>query len=283
MQSASTDPQATNPPIVLIHGLWMTPRSWEHWKERYERRGYEVLTPAYPGLEVEVEALREDPSPIANLTVPETVAHLESVIRELDRPPLLMGHSYGGLLTQLLLDRGLGAAGVAIDSAPPEGVRKVPLAQFKALFPAFENPANRRRPVPFTTKHFHYAFTNTLSEEESAEVYERYHIAAPGRFIWDGFLSNVEPGHQDTWVNFKNAERAPLLFIAGGVDHVMPAAVNRSNYEHYKSAAHTDYKEFEGRSHYTLGQPGWEDVADYALNWCNEHTGRALLSMGVPS
>ena len=277
----STDPLVTKPPIVLIHGLWMTPRSWEHWKERYERHGHEVLTPAYPGLEVEVEALREDPSPIESLSVPDTVAHLESVIRELDQPPFLMGHSYGGLLTQLLLDRGFGAVGVAIDSAPPEGVRKVPLAQFKALFPAFENPANRHRAVPFTAEHFHYAFTNTLSEEESAEVYERYHIAAPGRFIWDGFLSNVTPGRQDTWVNFDNDERAPLLFIAGGVDHVMPAAVNRSNCEHYTSAAHTDYKEFEGRSHYTLGQPGWEEVADYALDWCNEHTGRGVLHYGA--
>jgi pimeloyl-ACP methyl ester carboxylesterase len=261
----------------------MTPRSWEHWKERYERRGYQVLTPAYPGLEVEVEALREDPSPIANLTVTDTLAHLESVIRGLGRPPLIMGHSYGGLLTQLLLDRGVGAAGVAIDSAPPEGIRKVPPAQLKALFPAFENPANRHRAVGFTPKQFHYAFTNTLTEEESAEVYERYYIAAPGRFVWDGFLSNVKPGHQDTWVNFKNDERAPLLLIAGGVDHVMPAAVNRSNFEHYKSAAHTDYKEFEGRSHFTVGQPGWEQVADYALNWANEHTGRALLSTGVSS
>jgi pimeloyl-ACP methyl ester carboxylesterase len=278
MASESTDPLAGNPPIALIHGLWLTPRSWEHWKARYERRGYEVVTPAYPGFEVEVEALREDPSPIANASVRETLAHLESVIGELDRPPFLMGHSYGGLLTQLLLDRGLGVAGVAIDSAPPEGVRKVPPAQIKALFAAFENPANRHRAVPLTAKQFHYAFCNTLSEDESDAVYERYHVAAPGRFIWDGFLSNVKPGHQDTWVNFHNEERAPLLFIAGGVDHVMPPAVNRSNFEHYTPAVHTDYKEFEGRSHYTCGQPGWEGVADYALNWCNEHTGRALLS-----
>jgi len=278
MASESTDPLDGNPPIVLIHGLWLTPRSWEHWKERYERRGYEVITPAYQGFEVEVEALREDPSPIANASVADTLAQLESVIGELDRAPFLMGHSYGGLLTQLLLDRGLGAAGVAIDSAPPEGIRKVPPAQIKALFPAFENPANRHRAVPLTRKQFHYAFCNTLSEEESNAVYERYHVAAPGRFVWDGFLSNVKPGHQETWVNFANDERPPLLFIAGGVDHVMPPAVNRSNFEHYKSAAHTDYKKFEGRSHYTCGQPGWEDVANYALNWCNEHTGRALLS-----
>jgi pimeloyl-ACP methyl ester carboxylesterase len=275
----STDHLATNPPIVLIHGLWLTPRSWEHWKARYERRGYEVVTPAYPGLEVEVEALREDPSPIANLSVPDTVDHLESVIRELDRPPFLMGHSYGGLLTQLLLDRGIGLAGVAIDSAPPEGIRKVPPAQIKALLPAFKNPANRHRAVPLTAKQFHYAFCNTLSEEESDAVYERYHVAAPGPFIWDGFLSNVKPGRQDTWVNFDNEERAPLLFIAGGVDHVMPPSVNRSNFEHYTPAVHTDWREFEGRSHYTCGQPGWEAVADDALNWCNEHSGRALLSM----
>src|SRR5262249_56163075 len=126
----------------------------------------------------------------------------------------LRGHSCGGRRVQLLLDRGLGAAGVAIDSAPPEGIHKLPPAQFRALFPAFENPANRHRAVAFTPKQFHYAFTNTLSVEESADVYQRYHVAAPGRWIWDGFLSNVKPGHQDTWVNFANEERAPLLFIA---------------------------------------------------------------------
>jgi pimeloyl-ACP methyl ester carboxylesterase len=279
MASESTDPLAGNPTIVLIHGLWLTPRSWEHWKTRYERRGYEVVTPAYPGFEVEVEALREDPSPIANASVRDTLAHLESVIRGLDGPPFLMGHSYGGLLVQLLLDRGFGAPGVAIDSAPPEGIRKVPTAQIKALFPAFENPANRHRAVPLTPKQFHYAFCNTLSAEESDAVYERYHVATSGRFIWDGFLSNVKPGRQDTWVNFHNVERAPLLFVAGGVDHVMPPAVNRSNFEHYTSAVHTDWREFEGRSHYTCGQPGWEKVADDALNWCNEHTGRELLSL----
>jgi pimeloyl-ACP methyl ester carboxylesterase len=278
-ESANVDPLATNPAIVLIHGLWMTPRSWERWKERYERRGYQVLTPAYPGLEVEVEALREDPSPIEKLTVHETVAHLEGIIRELDRPPFIMGHSFGGVLTQILVDHGLGACGVAIDSVPAEGIRKVPLSQIKATFAVLDNPANRHRAVPFTLKQFHYAFTNTLSEEESAEVYERYHVAAPGSWVWGGVLANFTPGHQETWVNFENSERAPLLFIAGGADNIMPAVVNKSNADHYaKSRAHTDYKEFEGRSHYTVGQPGWEEVADFALNWANEHTGRGVLS-----
>src|SRR5919198_3465302 len=215
MESASTDPLATKPPIVLIHGLWMTPRSWEHWKAHYERRGYEVITPAYPGFEVEVEALREDPSPIANASVPDTLAHLESVIRGLDRPPFIMGHSFGGLLMQLLLDRGLGVAGVGIDAAPPEGIRKTPPEMIKATFAVLQNPANRHRAVPLTPKQFHYAFCNNLSEEESAAVYERYHVAAPGRWVWDGFLANLKPGHQDTWVNFHNDERAPLLLISG--------------------------------------------------------------------
>jgi pimeloyl-ACP methyl ester carboxylesterase len=273
------DSTTTKPPILLIHGLWMTPRSWEHWVEHYERRGYQVLAPAYPGLEVEVEALREDPSPIEALTVPETVAHFEGIIRELDQPPFIMGHSFGGVITQILLDHGLGAAGVAIDSVPAEGVRVVPRSQIKATFPVLDNPANRHRAVPFTVKQFQYAFTNTLDDEETAKVYERYHVAAPGSWVWGGILANLEPGHQDTWVNFRNDERAPLLFIAGGEDHIMPAEVNRSNAEHYaKSKAHTDYKEFAGRSHFTVGQPGWEEVADFALDWANEHTGRGLLS-----
>jgi alpha-beta hydrolase superfamily lysophospholipase len=274
-----TDPLAGNPAIVLIHGLWMTPRSWEHWVQRYQRRGYEVLTPAYPGLEGDVEALREDPSPIEALTIPETLAHLEDLIRGLDRPPFIMGHSFGGLFTQLLLDRGLGAAGVAIDSVPPEGVHTLPASQIRAVFPVLDNPANRHRAVPFTPKQFHYAFTNTLDEEASAAVYERYHIAAPGSWVWGGVLANLTPGHNDTWVNFHNHERAPLLLIAGAADHIMPASVTRSNVDHYaKSGAHTDYKEFADRSHYTIGEPGWEAVADFALNWANEHTGRGLLS-----
>jgi pimeloyl-ACP methyl ester carboxylesterase len=273
------DPTATNPAIVLIHGLWMTPRSWEHWIDRYERHGYQVIAPAYPGLEVEVEALREDPSPIEKVTIPETVAHLEGIISKLERPPFIMGHSFGGVLTQILLDHGYGAAGVAIDSVPAEGVHVVPLSQIRASLPVLDNPANRHKAVPFTLKQFHYAFTNTLSEEDSAEVYERYHVAAPGSWVWGGVLANLTPGHQDAWVNFRNDERAPLLFIAGGEDHIVPPSVNKSNADHYgKSGAHTDYKEFPGRSHFTVGQDGWEEVADYALNWANEHTGRGVLS-----
>ena len=258
--------------IVLIHGLWMTPRSWEHWAARYEGKGYRVIAPAYPGLEVEVEALREDPSPIEALNVPDIVGHLEGVVSGLDHPPIIMGHSMGGLLTQILLEHGHGAAGVAIDSVPPEGIKVVPVSQIRATFPVLKNPANRHRAVPFTPEQFHYAFTNTLTREESDEAYERYHVPGPGGIIWGGVLANFTPGHQDTYVDFANEDRAPLLIIAGGEDNIMPPAVNESNAKHYRhSKAVTDYKEFPGRSHFTVGQPGWEEVADYALEWAVEH------------
>jgi pimeloyl-ACP methyl ester carboxylesterase len=270
----TADPSAPDT-IVLIHGLWVTPRSWEHWIERYEGRGYRVLAPAYPGLEVEVEALNEDASPIEALTIPAVVEHYEGIVGELDKPPILMGHSMGGLIVQILLDHGYGAAGVAIDSVAPEGVRRVPLAQTRAAFPVLRNPANRHRAVGFTPEQFHYGFANTLSREDSDEVYERYHVPAPGSFIWAAVLANFTPGHQEGYVDYDNEERAPLLLIAGGEDHLQPAAVSESNFKHYRhSNATTDYKEFPGRSHYTVGEDGWEEVADYALDWAVEHAKR---------
>ena len=265
--------------ILLIHGLWMTPRCWERWIPYYEAKGYRVVAPAYPGLEVEVEALRADPSPIARLTVPETVAHLQNVVDNLDHPPIIMGHSFGGTLTQLLLARGRGAVGVVIDSAPTEGVLVNPPSQIKSLFPMLRNPANHSKAVGFTPDEFHYAFTNTLSEAESRKVYDRYHIAAPARWVWAyGVFANLKPGPQETWVDYRKRDRAPLLFIAGGADHIMPPSVNRSNAKHYKSAALTDYKEFPGRSHYTIGEDGWETVADYALSWAIEHTAQRAVT-----
>jgi len=202
-------PDPTSPDtIVLIHGLWMTPRSWEKWIEHFEERGYRVLAPAYPGLEV--EALKEDASPVEALTIPAVVEHYEGIIGELDKPPILMGHSMGGLIVQILLDHGYGAAGVAIDSVAPEGVRRVPLVQTRAAFPVLRNPANRHRAVGFTPEQFHYGFANTLSREDSDEVYERYHVPAPGSFIWAAVLANFTPGHQEGYVNYDNEERAPL-------------------------------------------------------------------------
>jgi pimeloyl-ACP methyl ester carboxylesterase len=258
--------------IVLIHGFWVTPRSWEHWIPRYESRGYRVLAPAYPGFEVEVEALNADPTPIEQLTVPAIIEHLESVISPLDAPPILMGHSAGGAFTQILMDRGHGAAGVAIDSAPTEGVKTVPLSQIKASFPVLRNPANRHKAVGLTHEQWQYAFTNTFSEEESRRLYERYHIPASGRVFWGSALANIHPGHDDTYVDYKNPDRAPLLFISGSEDHLMPPKIQRSNAEHYRAdGTITEVKEFEGRAHLMPAQEGWEEVADYALTWAADH------------
>jgi pimeloyl-ACP methyl ester carboxylesterase len=262
---------ATDIPIVLIHGFWVTPRSWENWIAHFESKGHRVIAPAYPGFEVEVEALNADPTPIERLTVPAVVEHLESVVGELDTPPILMGHSAGGVFTQLLLDRGHGAAAVAINSAPTEGVKVVPLSQIKAGFPVLKNPANRHRAVGLTFEQWHYAFTNTFSEEESRRLYERYHVPASGAVFWGSALANIHPGKDDTYVDYKNDDRVPLLFISGSEDHLMPPKIQRSNAKHYKSDTVTEVKEYEGYAHLLPAQEGWEEIADYALDWALRH------------
>ena len=234
--------------IVLIHGFWVTPRSWEQWIERYESRGYRVIAPAYPGFEVEVEALNADPTPIENVTVEQIVDRLESVVGELESPPILMGHSAGGVFTQLLLDRGYGAAGVAINFAPTEGVKIVPLSQIKSTFPVLRNPANRHKAVGFTFDQWRYAFTNTFTEEEARRLYERYHIPASGNVFWGSVLANIHPGKDDTYVDYRNDERAPLLFISGSEDNLMPPKVALEREALQVEHRHRG-KEFEGRAH----------------------------------
>jgi pimeloyl-ACP methyl ester carboxylesterase len=277
----STDP-TTPDTIVLIHGFWVTPRSWEHWISHYESRGYRVLAPAYPGFEVEVEALNADPTPIEALTVPAVVEHLEAVIGELESPPILIGHSAGGTFVQILLDHGFGAAGVAINSAPTEGVRATPLSQIKSTFPVLKNPANRHRAVGLTPEQWHYAFTNTFNEEDSLALYERYAVPASGAILFGIVLANFQPGHQAAWVDYKNDERAPLLFISGSEDHLMPPTIQRSNAKHYKSDTITEIKEYEGRAHLLPAQDGWEEVADYALEWALSHV-KGATPAGAPT
>jgi pimeloyl-ACP methyl ester carboxylesterase len=267
MSTSETAPDT----VVLIHGFWVTPRSWEHWIAHYEQQGYRVLAPAYPGFEVEVEALNADPSPIEALTVPAVVDHLTAVIGELDTQPILIGHSAGGTFAQLLLDRGIGAAAVAMNSAPTEGVRVTPFSQLKSTFPAFKNPANRHRAVGLTYDQWKYAFTNTFDEDESRTLYERYAVPASGSILWGIVLANFQPGPQDAWVDYENDDRAPLLFISGSEDHLMPPSVQRSNAKHYKSDTVTEVKEYEGKAHLLPAQDGWEEIADYALAWATEH------------
>ena len=269
MATASTNPASDGaaPDIVLIHGLWVTSLSWEHWIERYSARGYNVIAKGWPGMDASVEKIRRDPSALVGLGVTEITNHFDRIVKGLKRPPILMGHSFGGLITQILLDRGLGAAGVSIDPAPVKGVIKLPLSTLRVSFPALRNPANVNKVAGLTAKQFHYAFTNTLSDEESAAVYERYEVPGPDRVLFQAGLANFNP-HAATRVDFQNSTRAPLLLIAGGKDHIAPASQTRDILNLYgKSTAVTEFKEFPDRSHFTIGQPGWEAVADYALDW----------------
>ncbi len=253
--------------IVLVHGLWMTPRSWEHWIAHFRAKGYHVLAPAWPGLDVEVEALNEDPSPIAGLGIAHIVDSYAAIIHGLDSAPIIIGHSFGGAFTQMLLDRGLGAAGVAINSAPVKGIQTLPLDTLRSAFPVLKNPANRKKAVPLTLEQFHWRFTNHTTLEATRPLYQRYYVPGSGRVLFEQAFANVSPSAPSK-VDFHKADRAPLLFIAGGIDHIAPSKLNRINaHKYHKSPAVTDFREFPQRSHWTVGQDGWEEVADYALDW----------------
>jgi len=257
--------------VVLIHGLWMTPLSWENWSKYYTECGYRVLAPGWPGMDGDIEQLRRDPSHLANLGVAQIVDHYERIIRDLEHPPILMGHSFGGLFVQILLDRGLGAAGVAIASAPVKGVLHLPFSTLKVSFPTLSNPANLHKVAPLTPEQFHYAFGNNLSEAESRRVYDRYAVPGPDHVLFQAGFANLNP-HAETSVNFRNDDRAPLLLIAGEKDHISPPSLVDMNYKLYKnSKAITDYKVFAGRSHFILGEVGWDEVADDAIEWASQH------------
>jgi pimeloyl-ACP methyl ester carboxylesterase len=257
--------------IVLIHGLWMTPLAWEHWVERYEARGFTVLTPGYPGIlpgEEGVSALREDPSPLANQGVHEVMDHMTTIVEALPTPPIIMGHSFGGTFAQLLVGAGYGAAGVSIDGAPTKGVKATPLSEIHSTFHVLHNPANLHRAVPITEEQFHYAFTNTLEPDPAKAAYDRYSVPVSGRILFQGGLANVTP-HATTTFDYSDSERAPLLWISGGSDHILPPPTQEGNYR--RNAKHSEaisaHKLFPGRDHFTCGEPGWEAVADFALDW----------------
>ncbi len=265
-------PSGPGQTIVLIHGLWLTALSWENWVKRYTGDGFRVIARSWPGMDGDLDALRADTSGIDNLGLTEITDYYVGIITALDRPPIILGHSYGGLITQLLLDRGRGAAGVAIDSSPIKGVLVVPASTFRSGFPVLKNPANRHRSVSLTSEEFRYAFTSTLTEAESLAAYRRYAVPGPGRVLFQGALANLSP-HSPATVDTHNSKRAPLLIIAGGVDHVIPPAISEANVKlQRRSGAITAYREFSGRSHFTLAQQGWEDVADFALQWALDPT-----------
>ena len=266
--------------IVLVHGLWLTPRSWENFRSLYEAAGYQVLTPTWPGESGEVEELRRDASAFAGVGVQEIADHHEKFLRTLDEPPILMGHSFGGLIVQILLDRGLGAAGVAIDPAPPKGILRLPLPALRSANAILSNPFNVGRTVMLTFEQFVYGFANVMSERDARAAYERYAVPGPGRPVFQVALANLNPWSTATRVDFRNADRAPLLLIGGSEDHQVPISLVRDQYKkHARSEAGTDFKEFPNRSHLICGQEGWQEVAQYALSWARTKVVQTTLSL----
>jgi len=245
----------------------MSPLSWEGWAARYAAKGFRVVARGWPGMDRPPAELRRDPSEIAKHEIGAIVDHYAGIIRALDRPPIVMGHSFGGAFVQLLLDRGLGAAGVAIHPGAVKGVLPLPFTTLRSAWPILKNPFNHGRAVALTHEQFHYSFTNTLSEADSRAVYQRQHVPGSGRVLFQGALANFNP-NAATRVNFRNDTRAPLLLVAGTADQLIPPVlVKFAANLHRRSKAVTDYKEYPGRSHYTCGEPGWEAVADDALAW----------------
>jgi pimeloyl-ACP methyl ester carboxylesterase len=266
--------------IVLIHGMWMTPLSWEHWAERYRSQGHTVIAEAWPGLDREPEELRRDPSPLHNLGITDVVDHYDKLIRGLDSPPIVIGHSFGGLFTQLLSDRGLGAANVALGTAAPKGVLKLPLSTLRASWPALRNPFGKSNDVPLTRKQFHWCFTNALSREASDAVYDRYYIPGSARPFFQAGYANFNP-NAVTKVDFRNPNRPPLLLATGAEDRIGPPSVNEATWKKQRQApSASDHKEYPGRCHYP-GQDGWEEVADYLLAWTTEHADGTAAASGA--
>jgi len=251
--------------IVLIPGLWMTALCWEHWVKHYSDKGYCIVARSWPGMEGGIEQLRRDPGSFASLGLTEVVDHYEQIIRELETPPIIIGYGFGGLVAQILLDRGWGAAGAAIASAPVRGIARLPLSMLKLAFSVLGNSFNSRETISLTPKQFHRAFTNSLTETESLDAFKRYVVPAPYRVLVQTAFANFTSPTAAT-VNFQNDTRAPLLLIAGGKDRVAPSSLVKANFDLYReSKAETDYKEFSDQAHFTLLQE--TKVADYVLGW----------------
>ena len=236
--------------VVFIHGAWLTKLSWENFVPYFEKKGYTCLTPEWPYRDASVEKLQEHTPPeLAEVGVVELTDHFESVIRALPKPPILVGHSFGGLIVQQLLDRGVGKAGVALDAVAPEGVLALDWTVLKANSRVLSSWMGWDKVLTMSFPEFQYAFTNTFPEAAQRKYYERYVVPESGRLFFQVAFASLDP-HRATRVDFRNDARAPLLLIAGEKDHLVPAHVVRSNYEQYQhSAARTDFQEFAGRAH----------------------------------
>jgi alpha-beta hydrolase superfamily lysophospholipase len=254
-------------PLVLIHGAWLSTRSWEEFSDYFGKRGFAVAAPEWPRKHGDVEALRADGAELAGLGLDEIVDHYEALIRALDEPPVLIGHSFGGLIVELLLARGLGRAGVALSPAPPKGILVLPFSSLKAASPALAHPSKHHGVVTLTLEEFSYGFVNTLSAEDAKAAYERYAVPETGQIFYEAGFANFKL-HPPTDVHFGNDDRAPLLIVGAEKDHTVPASVSKAQYKKYeRSSARTDYLEFEGRPHLFVVGEGAQEVAAAIDGW----------------
>jgi pimeloyl-ACP methyl ester carboxylesterase len=259
-------------PVVFIHGLWLLPSSWDRWAEVFEAAGYTSLTPGWPDDPDTVEEARANPDVFANKTVGQVADHFCDVIMKLDKKPAVIGHSFGGLLTQISAGRGLSAAAVAIDPAPFRGVLPLPISALKSAFPVLGNPRNRHRAVPLTYDQFRYAFANAVSDEEAKELYDAYTVPAAGAPLFQAASANLNPW-TEVKVDTENPDRGPLLIISGEKDHIVPWAIANASYKQQaKNPGVTEIVEMPNRGHALTIDSGWREVCDTALNFVKRFT-----------
>jgi alpha-beta hydrolase superfamily lysophospholipase len=258
-------------PVMFIHGLWLHVSSWNRWVELFRSAGYDAFAPGWPGEPNTVAAARENPDIVANQSLDDLMVHCRGIIETLPSPPIIIGHSFGGLLTEKLLGEGFGLAGVAIDPAQIKGVLPLPLAQLKAGLPALGNPFNKNKAIALTKEEFRYGFGNALSQKESDELYEQWTIPSPVHGLFEVALANFS-FHAASKVNTQNNSRGPLLLISGTADHTAPDVTTQSAFKLYRnSTAVTELKQFEGRGHSLTVDHGWKEVAGAILAWLHTH------------
>lgn len=262
-------------PIVLIHGLWMTPKSWDTWAERFRAQGHKVIIPGWPGIDDRsVEDIRRDPSALKGIGLKQIADNYERIIRALPVKPIIMGHSFGGVLTQMLADRGLGAVYVGVAPGQTAGVTALPLSTLWTGTPILSNPFGINGAKPLSKRHFHFTFGNDLPRAASDALWEEYAVNSYNKVFFEGVTSVLNEKGGVTHVDYARADRAPLLVITGEIDHVVPPAIGRAIVKKYHSSGSTaivEYKEYAGRTHRLVSQDGWEEIADYALTWAVEH------------
>ena len=254
-------------PVVFVHGLWLLPSSWDRWAKLFEGAGYASLTPGWPDDPDTVQEAKEHPDVFAKKSIGQVAEHFEAVIQSLTKKPAVIGHSFGGLMTEILAGRGLAAASVAISPAPFRGVLPLPLSALRSGSPVLRNPGNRHRAVPLTFDQFHYAFGNAVSEGEAKELYERYAVPAPGEPLFQAAAANLNPW-TEAKVDSKNPKRGPMLIISGELDHTVPWAISNASYKREKrNTGVTEIVKVPNRGHALTIDSGWREVADTALGF----------------